>query len=405
VSASAGFETPGAVALALEDKLATARIASRAGLARPVLIGLVIFLASRAVVLLVAEAVTWVRPESTVRGLLGSWDGGWYNWIAADGYPDHLNAESNGIGNRWAFAPGLPLLIRVVNLTGLSLATSGLVVSFLAGVAMTVGIARLCTDRFGEETAVVSVSLVCFYPAAYVFSMTYTEPLFLACAAWSLWAAGRDRWALAGVLASASCVVRNTGIALAVAIGIMALMAAWQRREARLVAAAVLAGVGQALWMAYQWWRVGTPMAAFEGTRLWYHKFVWFRTPFESLWQVVTERRAWSDAQDILAALGLMIVATAATLAIRNVRRREAAVPWEWWLYSAGATLFAFSPYWPGSILRYTLAAFPLLPVAAHRLPGWLVIAVVGVSATTMGLFGFAAFYGAVDYVNAPFSP
>src|SRR4051794_2263261 len=87
------------------------------------------YFVSRAAVLLVAQAVTWLRPDYSVTHLLSSWDGGWYVRIAEHGYPDNLQPE-NGFGNRWAFYPGLPWGVRGMSeVTALSTQVSGIILS------------------------------------------------------------------------------------------------------------------------------------------------------------------------------------------------------------------------------------------------------------------------------------
>jgi hypothetical protein len=365
-----------------------------------------IFLLSRVVVLVTATAVTWVSPSHTVTQLLAAWDGGWYLKIAEFGYPDHLHNEFGPIGNRWAFYPGLPMLTRAVSRTlGLSLPVSGVLVATVCGGVAAVGIWLLVEERLGRDAAIISTALVCFFPSAYVLSMVYAEPLFLALSAFCLRAIGRRQWLLAGILASVSCLVRNTGLVLVATVGVAVLVEVLRRRTWRPVVGMVVAPVGFLVWSGYQWAQVGTPTATFDAQDLWYQRFVWFTTPLKSLGRVLTQPSAWSDAQDVMAASAVVFIAVSLVLAVFWVHRRTVRVPVEWWVYTAGVVLLAFSPYWPSSVLRYSLLAYPLYAVAWHRTPRWLVVAGIGASGAIMAALGFAAFYGAISWPASPFAP
>jgi hypothetical protein len=375
--------------------------------ASPVWMASVVYAFSRLITLLTAEAVTWVQPNASVSQLLNAWDGGWYQWIAQEGYPDFLGNEPGvALGNRWAFAPGLPYGIRAIHeVTHLSYAASGFLLVTAAGLCAAIGIAVLVNDRLGPDTALTTTTLICFYPAAYVLSMVYTEAVFLALAVWCLWAINRGHWVFAGVLASLACLVRVPGNVLVVTVVVSAIVAARRTSSLRPLWAVLIAPIGQIVWMLIQWRAVGSPNASYDQQSLWYNRFDWFRTPFRSLWQVSTDRAAWSDSQAVMAAGGLVFVSISAVLAVRFALRNRGVVPLEWWVYSAGVVLFALAAFWPHSILRYTLVVFPLYAVAWHNAPRWLTVPGLAFCGAAMGAIGFAAFFGAVSPFQAPFAP
>jgi hypothetical protein len=376
-------------------------------MASPVWMACVVYTFSRLTTLLTAKAVTWIYPQASVSQLLNAWDGGWYQWIARDGYPDLLGNEPGVVlGNRWAFGPGLPYAIRLIHIvTGLSYHASGFLLITAAGFAAAIGIAGLVSDRLGSETALTTTTLVCFYPAAYVLSMVYTEALFLALAVWCLWAIDRTHWIFAGVLASLACFVRVPGNVLVLTVMVCAIVGARRTHSLRPLWGVLVAPIGQIVWMFIQWHAVGSPNASYDQQALWYNRFDWFRTPFRSLWQVLTDRGAWSDSQAVTAAGALMFVAISVVLAIRFARRHPGVVPLEWWLYSIGVVLFALAAFWPHSILRYTMVAFPLYAAAWHNAPRWLTVPGLAFCGVAMGAIGFAAFFGAVSPFPAPFAP
>ena len=256
----------------------------RGGAARRALAAtLPIYIASRLVVLVVAKASTWLFPQLSVTNALASWDGGWYLAIAADGYPNSLAIETNGGGVRWAFFPGLPGLIRIISeVTGLSLAVSGILLSTIAGAAAIAVIWRVVSGTLDEETATTTCAVMCFFPSAFVLSMVYTESIFLLVTAIGLLAVTRRHWVLAGVMASAACLVRAPGLTMVMVVVVVAVADCVRRRHAtaRMVLGVAISFVGFAAWSWYQWVRVDDPFAFLEALRVgWYQEFNWLSTP------------------------------------------------------------------------------------------------------------------------------
>jgi len=106
---------------------------------------------------------------------------------------------------------------------------------------------------FGRQPAIGGVALLAFSPASFVFSMAYSESLFLVLAAAYFWTSpvrGRPLFAAAAML------TRITGIAVTAA----ALVSA--RKNDRRAAVSVVAGViALACWWGYTAWLTGNPVA------------------------------------------------------------------------------------------------------------------------------------------------
>ncbi|MFI0895681.1 hypothetical protein [Streptomyces sp. NPDC020983] len=205
---------------------------------------------------LVALAV-WSSAKGTSALVLLSrrWDSLWYVRVVDRGYGYVLVAPDGRRLSDLAFFPLLPWLERSVAwLTGFAAPDAGLLVSAVASLAAAAGIhavvRRSVPDRPG--VAVAAVVLWAALPVGIVQSIPYSESLFTALAAWSLWCALEGRWIAAGLLASAAGLTRPVGLAVAGAVLVAAGAAA--RRggvSARLVAGAVLAPAGAA---AYVLW-------------------------------------------------------------------------------------------------------------------------------------------------------
>jgi hypothetical protein len=74
------------------------------------------------------------------------------------------------------------------------------------------------------------------------------------------------------------------------------------------------------------------------------------------------------------------------------------------WVFTVGAVLTAFSPYYPNSILRYTMAAFPLFVAYAWKIKPTWEGAVVGMMALAEGAMTVIVLVGVV-HPMIPFFP
>jgi hypothetical protein len=200
-----------------------------------------IFLGIRELGLLV---LTWMsaRNYDSVSEALRSWDGQWFLAIADGGYSGVPDGLVDAFGKRsaetpLAFFPGYPTLVRwfaaIDGPHGIGLVTSALTVTIVSGVVCSYGLVRLGTTIRGGSrwTGLVLVALFAAAPMSIVLSMAYSEAMFCAFAVWSLVGLLERKWVLAGVCCSLAGLVRSTGAALVVAIGIAAVIAIVTRRD------------------------------------------------------------------------------------------------------------------------------------------------------------------------------
>jgi hypothetical protein len=360
---------------------------------RPLLRPAAYYLLSRAAVFAAALVATSFIPKLRVIQTMGTaFDGRWYLKIAQYGYPDRLYQE--GQGSRWAFFPGFPAAVRAVaDATRLSLPDAAVLAAFVFGLTSALAVWLAIREVFGARLADRAVLLYVFCPTAYVLSLAYTEGLFLTAAAGCLFALSRRYWITAALCACVAGLSRNAGIAVILAVLVMALPAAWRGRAWRPALAAVIAPLGLAAFMAYGWAMVGTPVAFLSAERFWQGQhFVWFVTPLGALFAALHEGPGGPTfLTDVMAAAALILGFVGLWLLDRMDRtlRRAggaiAAVPASWWVYTVGALLIAYSAYSTNSIPRYTMAAFPLFVAFAWKLPRSMESAVVGVLAFVQG--------------------
>ena len=385
---------------------------------RPLLRPAGYYLVSRAVVfaavLVDAGFNRALDPVSTMGSI---YDGRWYLMIAQHGYPHRLFNEGNG--SRWAFFPAFPAAVRgLAEATRLSLPDAAVVAAFVFGLTAAIAIWLAVREVCGAKLADGAVLLFVFCPTAYVLSLGYTEGLFLTAAAGCLFALARRWWMTAALCACVAGLSRNAGIVVILAVVVTALPVAWRERVARPALAAAVAPLGLASFMAYGWAMVGTPLAFLGSEKFWHGQhFVWFRTPVEALVDAVQRGPgALTFVPDALAGGALVVgflglrwldqmtrARTGPSLGTTGVAGR--AIPLNWWVYTVGALLVAYSAYFTDSIPRYAMAAFPLFVAFAWKMPTRLHRVAAGVMACLQVTLVVAVLTVALHPVAVPMVP
>jgi Gpi18-like mannosyltransferase len=198
-----------------------------------------------------------------------AWDGQWYLHIAATGYHAKSLQSIGPAGGHhdFAFYPGWPLLIRIFSLDGrLDMSFVGVVLSNVLFVLAAIVVFKWMTERFSERTAVGGVLLLAFNPVSYVFSMAYTESLFVLIAAAYFLTKYRP---VSIPLAGLSMLVRTSGLAIGASAGIDFLLN--RDRDGRLKP--FLAGAAVffafAAWWVYIWQLTGNFRGWLNGSASW----------------------------------------------------------------------------------------------------------------------------------------
>ncbi|MER7518552.1 mannosyltransferase family protein [Streptomyces sp. NPDC126499] len=230
------------------------------------------YAATRLLGLAVLAAVAAATGKDGLHRLSRRWDAVWYVRIAEHGYGYEVTLPDGAVHADLAFFPLLPALERGLSAAlPVDAATAGLLISWTASLAAAWGIHAVGTQVAGPRAGVVLAVLWGVYPTAFVQSMAYTETLFTALAAWSLWAVLRDRWVLAGALCVLAGLTRPTAAALIAAIGITALVTVVRERglRARVAAGVLLAPLGWLGYVVYVGVRQGSPTAYFDVQAAW----------------------------------------------------------------------------------------------------------------------------------------
>ncbi|WP_225822197.1 glycosyltransferase family 39 protein [Streptomyces naphthomycinicus] len=213
--------------------LATRVAPPRAPLLRRAVPALLGYAAVRALGLAVLAAWSAARGKSAYTLLTARWDSLWYSRVAELGYGYEVRLPNGDVHSNLAFFPLLPWLERLLHAVApLSYADAGFVVSLLASLAAATGVYAVAEHVYGSRVGVCAVLLWAVLPVGVVQSMAYSESLFTALAAWSLYAVLTGRWVSAGVLAALAGLTRPVGAAVVAAVWVAAVVSFGRERGA-----------------------------------------------------------------------------------------------------------------------------------------------------------------------------
>jgi hypothetical protein len=321
----------------------------------------------------VAALWLWGRAEHRTLGyLLGSaWDSAWYVGIVEHGYDSGSAPFSN-----MAFFPLFPFTARGLTLvTPLGPAAGAVATAWIAGGLAAWGLYAVGHRLHGRRTGIVLAVLWGVIPHAVTESMAYSESLFTALAAWTLYAVLVEGWLTAGALCLLAGLTRPSATALFPVVCLAALVAIVRRRAGwRAWVALLTAPLG---WAGYLLW-VGHRMHRLDG---WFHieKAGWGSSFDGGHYTLHTAHTVLATAVPLDLSLVTLVLALAVLLLVLAVLDRQ---PWPLLLYSALLLALAVggTGYYNAKA-RFLVAAFPLLlkPAAAlARARTSTVVAVLG---------------------------
>ncbi|MFF3646402.1 glycosyltransferase family 39 protein [Streptomyces sp. NPDC002564] len=343
---------------------------SRAGHAlRRAAPALLVYAGVRALGLAVLAAWGAAAGKSPHTLLTARWDSLWYTRVAEHGYGWEVTLPDGSVHSNLAFFPLLPWLERLVATTGLSHADAGLVVSWVASLCAAAGIFAIADHLYGRRAGICAAALWAVLPVGIVQSMAYSESLFTALAAWSLYAVLRGRWVTAGLLASGAGLTRPVGAAVVAAIwAAAALQVVRERRagavrerraDARMLLGVVLAPLGAAGYVLWVGHRTGGGLLGYLDVQAGWGNGFDFGYAFA---RFVGEK--FTSVPGALAGVGLIVgVALVVWLYVLGVRARQ---PLPLLVYCGIVVVLALcAAGYFGSKPRLLMPAFPLLlPVA-----------------------------------------
>ncbi|WP_338676646.1 hypothetical protein V1460_29530 [Streptomyces sp. SCSIO 30461] len=218
--------------------------------------------------------------------LTSKYDTQYYVHIARFGYAAPMTDACGVQGElcKYAFFPLYPALIRGASaVLPLPVGVVAWGIAMLGALMAAWGVYAVTERVAGRRAGVIAAVLWGIAPHAMVESMAYTEPLFTALAAWSLFAALTHRWAVAGLLACLAGLTRPSGSAVVAAV---VLAAAWtllarsrsrtrpettanRPRTGALLTAVVVAPIGWFAWFGWVGYRAGNWRGYFQVQEKW----------------------------------------------------------------------------------------------------------------------------------------
>jgi hypothetical protein len=246
----------------LPENMRTVKNFDRQKLQYQVVTPIAIWAASRLIVL-----VSWCISTAFVKsaGLKETflrWDGGWYFSVVTNGYSNQRGAGASNI----AFFPGFPLLSKAVSyLPLISEYRATVIVTLLMGLA-SVCLFHLLASRVlvDGETSTLATILFTFTPGAVVFSMFYSEGLFIALSIASLYFLIKKQFVAAAVLACLVGTVRPSGIVLIAVVYLSVFIDCRQHFRIKKLVPLAIAPLGMVGYGLYLQQHVGSISSYFE---------------------------------------------------------------------------------------------------------------------------------------------
>jgi len=319
-----------------------------------------VFVVSRLLVIVAAIVAETLIPRNPllvpgdgapILTSLTSWDGWYYLGIVRDGYqaPPVAGDYSNV-----AFPPLYPFIVRVLSLPVPGAA--GLIAVLVSNVAFLVALGllvRLGTPFLGRRRASLAAGLLVIYPFASVFSMAYTEGLFLLLMVAAFLAVERRHRAWAGIFLALTVLCRIQGVALILPLLIVMLRQdSWRPRPSH--AWLLLGPLAGVVFLGYIAVVTGSATAFLDAQRAWGREGVGGSAPDQTVAALFSPYQA---------ALLLALLASVFLLVfVRADRMRP-----EYWLVPV---LFISAELSSGSLEavgRITMLAFPLVWIIAGR--------------------------------------
>ncbi|GLY03889.1 MULTISPECIES: glycosyltransferase family 39 protein [Actinoplanes] len=311
----------------------------------------------------------WRSFTSFMDALL-SWDARWYLKITEQGLGGPIGAvDADGVpyAFRLMFFPLYPMLARpLADLPFVDPVAACLTVSFVAAVAAAWGLYAIGRQVHSHRAGIMLAAVWALAPAAMTQNGAFTESLFTALAAWTLYALLRENWLAAGLLAGLSGLSRPTAAALIGTVGLAALIAAARRRDGwRPYAAMLLAPSGLLAYLAFAAHRLG---GVDEYFTIHNNTFGAWWDYGESTWKTVTDIMIGVDddhAGKPIRILSVLILAGFVVLLALLVRR----APWPLTVFAAATLVLAAGSHAHISMMgRHLLPAFPVLLIPAIAL-------------------------------------
>ena len=233
-----------------------------------------------------AALLAWLAVKLGVVILLGYWgrqplvdlsqfDAHWYRSVVEGGY-QWPGTGTSPLSNL-SFFPLLPAVADVLTMLGLRPQTALILVNSLGSAAAVVGMQRIGAHLYSERAGFWLAFLWAVAPRAHTQIMGYSEGVFTALVAWSLYLLLTKRPLTAGLLAGLAGLTRPAVVPLILVfcvVWVLGIRRRWSKGPIRAIlsrdlAAAVLSGLGFLGYWLYVAWRTGSFFGYFDVQAAW----------------------------------------------------------------------------------------------------------------------------------------
>jgi hypothetical protein len=325
------------------------------------------------------------------------WDAGWYVRLVQTGYKfgDGFIGMHGIPYSPRAFFPLFPWLADAVRwVLPVSPGTALVLVSSAASLAAAWGIHAVGRFCYGRRVGVIAAVLWGVLPLAVLENTAYSEALFTALSAWTLYAVVTRRWITAGALCVLAGLTRPSAMALTAAVGLAALVELVRRVRTRgnwvrPLVGGLLSPLGWGGYILWTGWVLGSWSAYFHIQQAWGSTFDGGASTLRWFDHLLFSQQSASGIPLSDAVMALTLAGYLVLFALCAVHRQ----PLPLVVFSLALLVIDLGNASPAPpFARFLLPAFPLLfPLAASlgrlRSRGSLVV-ILGAATVLSGLYG-----------------
>lgn len=320
----------------------------------------IFFIVTRSILILLA--LFFIGFSGTDRTIslskaLSQWDGKWYTQIATEGY--HWSGPTHQANV--AFFPLYPLLAKGLSFIIGNLEFSFFLVSHISFYFFLVFLMRIAKLYLNKEDSDRTIWYVAIFPLSFVFSLFYSESLFMMLCAGSIYFAYKKNWNSSVIFALLSVLTRLAGIVLLPTL-LYYYLNSTRRYTLQTVLKILCIPIGLILFCVYLNYKVGDPFAFYHVLTSWH---IVYQNPFLtvlSVFSLLSKIHSYNYFS-ALGAFDLITLSFFFILLMLSYKR----LPRELFLFSFLIFLLNIFKSWDptffypmGSVNRYLFEAFPL---------------------------------------------
>jgi len=162
-------------------------------------------------------SIAFITETKDLAGTNCRYDCYWYMGIATTGYSESSEVSTDPKSANWGFFPFFPYLTRLMHLVlPIDERILGYGVNILLSIIGAVFLGKYLHSKYGNRTALITISLICFSPVNVYFNSAYSESSFFCLITALVWFIHKQKPYSVIVTGSLLGLTRNTGTLIAV---------------------------------------------------------------------------------------------------------------------------------------------------------------------------------------------